>query len=145
MLDTARAASTTTFVQRGIGDVLLAWENEAFLAVKSSGQTSSRSSCPRSASWPSRRWRWSTSVVDEHGTREVAEAYLEYLYSPEGQEIAAKHYYRPVSPDSADPADLKRFPKLELFTIDEVFGGWGRRRPSTSPTAASSTRSTQGR
>ena len=63
-------------------------------------------------------------VVDKYGTREVAEAYLEYLYSPAGQAIAAKHYYRPVAPEHADPADLERFPELELITIDEVFGGW---------------------
>jgi sulfate transport system substrate-binding protein len=63
-------------------------------------------------------------VVDKYGTREVAEAYLEFLYSPTGQAIAAKHYYRPVAPEHADPADLERFPEVELITIDGVFGGW---------------------
>jgi ABC-type sulfate transport system substrate-binding protein len=62
--------------------------------------------------------------VDRRGTRAVAQAYLEYLYAPEGQRIAAKHYYRPVEPDKADPQDMARFPAVNLFTIDEAFGGW---------------------
>ena len=85
---------------------------------RSSGRTSSRSSCRRSASWPSRPVTLVDHVVDKHGTREVAEAYLEYLYSPTGQALAAKHYYRPVAPEHADPADLERFPEVELITID---------------------------
>jgi ABC-type sulfate transport system substrate-binding protein len=63
-------------------------------------------------------------VVDEHGTRQVAQAYLEYLYSPVGQRLVTRHYYRPSAPEHADPADLERFPELELITVDEVFGGW---------------------
>jgi sulfate/thiosulfate-binding protein len=124
VLDTGARGSTTTFVQRGIGDVLLAWENEAFLALEELGPDEFEIVVPSLSILAEPPVTLVDHVVDEHGTREVAEAYLEYLYSPTGQALAAKHYYRPVAPEHADPADLERFPEVELITIDEVFGGW---------------------
>jgi sulfate/thiosulfate transport system substrate-binding protein len=124
VLDTGARGSTTTFVQRGIGDVLLAWENEAFLALEELGPDQFEIVVPSLSIRAEPPVTVVDHVVDKYGTREVAEAYLEYLYSPAGQAIAAKHYYRPVAPEHADPADLERFPDLELITIDEVFGGW---------------------
>ena len=124
VLDTGARGATTTFVQRSIGDVLIAWENEAFLAMKELGKAGEFQMVAPSASIlaePS--VTWVDKVVDRHGTRAVAEAYVRYLYTPEGQEIAAKHYYRPrleaVAQKHAD-----QLPRLSLFTIDEVFGGW---------------------
>ena len=124
VLDTGARGSTTTFVQRGIGDVLLAWENEAFLALEELGPDEFEIVVPSLSILAEPPVTLVDHVVDKHGTREVAEAYLEYLYSPTGQALAAKHYYRPVAPEHADPADLERFPEVELITIDEVFGGW---------------------
>jgi sulfate transport system substrate-binding protein len=124
VLDTGARGSTTTFVQRGIGDVLLAWENEAFLALEALGPDQFAVVVPSLSILAEPPVALVDHVVDRHGTRKVAEAYLEYLYSPAGQAIAAKHYYRPVAPEHADPADLERFPDLELITIDEAFGGW---------------------
>ncbi|WP_411728118.1 sulfate ABC transporter substrate-binding protein [Methyloglobulus sp.] len=126
VLDSGARGSTTTFIQRGQGDVLLAWENEAFLAINElgSGQfeivvppTSILAECPVAVI---------DKVVDRNETRDLAEAYLQYLFSPFGQKLAAKHYYRPVQPEHADPEDLKRFPKLELFTVADKFGGWAK-------------------
>jgi len=123
VLDTGARGSTTTFVQRGIGDALLAWENEAFLALNELGPDKFEIVVPRMsivAEPP-------VALVDEnakrHKTTEAAQAYLEYLYSADGQRIAAKHYYRPSKPELANPADLKRFATLKLATIDD-FGGW---------------------
>lgn len=125
VLDSGARGSTTTFVQRGIGDVLLTWENEAFLAVNEFGPDRLEIVVP------------STSILAEppvtvvdgnakaHGAFEAAQAYLEYLYSPVGQRLVAKHYYRPANPMHADASDLERFPKIPLFTVDETFGGWG--------------------
>jgi len=124
VLDTGARGSTTTFVQRGIGDVLLAWENEAFLALEELGPEEFEIVVPSLSILAEPPVALVDHVVDEKGTREVAEAYLEYLYSPVGQALAARHYYRPVAPEHADPADLARFPEVELITIDEVFGGW---------------------
>jgi sulfate transport system substrate-binding protein len=124
VLDSGARGSTTTFVQRGIGDVFLSWENEAFLAVNELGPDKFEIILPSLSILAEPP----VTVVDrnakKHGTLEVAQAYLEYLYSPEGQRLAAKNFYRPVNPESADPADLARFPKVELVTIDDVFGGW---------------------
>ena len=126
VLDTGARGSTTTFAQRGIGDVLIAWENEAFLALKEFGADKFEIVVPadldpgRAAGRAGRR-RSSTS-----GTRKVAEAYLDFLYTPAAQKIIAKNFYRPRKPDAADPADLARFPKLTLVTIDEAFGGWAK-------------------
>jgi sulfate/thiosulfate transport system substrate-binding protein len=124
ILDTGARGSTITFVQRGIGDVLLAWENEAFLAIEELGPDQFEIVLPSLSILAEPPVTLVDHVVDKYGTREVAEAYLEYLYSPTGQALAAKHYYRPGAPAHADPADLARFPEIELFTIDEVFGGW---------------------
>jgi sulfate transport system substrate-binding protein len=124
VLDTGARGSTTTFVQRGIGDVLLAWENEAFLALEELGPDQFEIVVPSLSILAEPPVTLVDHVVDKHGTRAVAQAYLEYLYSPTGQAIAAKHFYRPVAPEHADPADLERFPEVELITIDEVFGGW---------------------
>jgi sulfate/thiosulfate transport system substrate-binding protein len=124
VLDTGARGSTTTFVQRGIGDVLLAWENEAFLALEELGPDQFEVVVPSLSILAEPPVTLVDHVVDQHGTREVAEAYLEYLYSPTGQALAAKHYYRPTAPEHADPADLARFPEVELITVDDVFGGW---------------------
>ncbi len=124
ILDSGARGSTTTFVKRGIGDVLLAWENEAFLAVNELGPDQFEIVVPSLSILAEPPVTLVDKVAKKHGTTEVAKAYLEYLYSPVGQKLAAKHYYRPVSPEDADPADLKRFPNLERFTVDDVFGGW---------------------
>jgi sulfate/thiosulfate-binding protein len=124
VLDTGARVSTTTFVQRGMGDVLLAWENEAFLAVEELGPEQFEIVVPSVSILAEPPVTLVDHVVDEEGTRQVAQAYLDYLYSPEGQRIVARHYYRPVAPEHADPEDLARFPDVERFTVDEVFGGW---------------------
>jgi sulfate transport system substrate-binding protein len=124
VLDTGARGSTTTFVQNGIGDVLLAWENEAFLSVEELGPDKFEIVVPKLSILAEPPVALVDKNVDKHGTREVAQAYLQYLYSPEGQKIAAKHYYRPRYPQYADPADIARFPKVELVTIDQVFGSW---------------------
>lgn len=126
VLDTGARGSTTTFVQRGIGDVLLAWENEAFLAVEELGPDKFEIVVPSVSILAEPPVTIVDRVVDKRGTRDLAQAYLEYLYSAEGQRIAVRHYYRPSLPEHADPADLERFPKVELFTIDQIFGGWQR-------------------
>jgi len=124
VLDTGARGSTNTFVQRGIGDVLLAWENEAFLVINEFGRDRFDIVIPSISILAEPP----VAVVDvnakKHGTEEVARAYLEYLYSPVGQAIAAKHYYRPIYPEYAAPEDRARFPHLELFRLDEVFGDW---------------------
>ena len=126
VLDSGARGSTNTFVQRGIGDVLLAWENEAFLAVNELGPDKLDIVVPSISILAEPPVALVDKWVDKHGTREAAGAYLEYLYSPAGQRLAAKHYYRPVAPEYAGSADLKRFPALKLVSIDEVFGGWGK-------------------
>ena len=123
VLDSGARGSTTTFVQRGLGDVLLAWENEAFLAVNELGKDKFEIVVPSVSILAEPPVTVVDKVVDKKGTRKVAEAYLGYLYSPEGQEIAAKHYYRPRDKKVA-ARYAKTFPKVKLFTIDEVFGGW---------------------
>lgn len=122
VLDTGARGSTTTFVQRGIGDVLLAWENEAFLAVKEAGG-SVEIVVPSISILAEPPVAIVDSVVGKKGTREVAEAYLRFLYSPEGQEIAAKNFYRPRDPSVA-ARYASVFVDVELFTVDEAFGGW---------------------
>lgn len=123
VLDSGARGSTTTFVQRGIGDVLLAWENEAFLAVNELGKDKLEIVVPSLSILAEPPVAIVDKVVDRHGTRAVAQAYLEYLYSEEGQEIAAKHYYRPRLEAVAQKHE-HQFPKVNLVTIDEVFGGW---------------------
>ncbi len=124
VLDSGARGSTNTFVQRGVGDVLLAWENEAFLAINELGPENFEIIVPSLSILAEPPVTVVDAVAQKHGTTEVAKAYLEYLYSPEGQRLAAKHYYRPQLPEHADPKDLARFPKLELITIDGAFGGW---------------------
>jgi sulfate/thiosulfate transport system substrate-binding protein len=125
VLDSGARGSTTTFVQRGIGDVLLAWENEAFLAIKELGPDSLEIVIPSLSILAEPTVSVVDQVVDKRGTREVATAYLEYLYSEEGQEIAAKHYYRPRSEVAAKKFE-GQFPKVELFTLDSIFGDWNK-------------------
>jgi sulfate/thiosulfate-binding protein len=124
VLDSGARASTNTFVQRKIGDVQLAWENEAYLVVNELGRDKFDLVVPSLSILAEPCVAVVDQWADRHGTREVAEAYLKYLYSPEGQKIAAKHYYRPRNPENADPQDVERFRPVELVTIDDVFGGW---------------------
>jgi sulfate transport system substrate-binding protein len=124
VLDTGARGSTTTFVERGQGDVLLAWENEALLALGESGSKDAfQIVVPSVSILAEPPVSVVDKVVDKRGTRKVAEAYLRYLYSPQGQEIAAKNGYRPR--DAAVAAKYAgRFPTLPLFTVDDTFGGW---------------------
>ncbi len=126
VLDTGARGSMTTFAQRDIGDVLLAWENEAFLAVNELGPDKFEIVVPSLSILAEPPVTTVNQIARKHGTLEAASAYLDYLYSPEGQRIIAKNYYRPVSPEHADPADIARFPTLELVTIDGDFGGWNK-------------------
>jgi sulfate/thiosulfate-binding protein len=122
VLDTGARGSTTTFVQRGIGDVLLTWENEAYLALaESKGQV--EIVVPSLSILAEPPVAVVDKTVDKRGTRAVAEAYLQFLYTPEAQEIVAKHHYRPRDPQVAAKY-ASTFAKLKLFTIDEAFGGW---------------------
>ena len=123
VLDSGARGSTTTFTERGIGDVLLAWENEAYLAVKELGPDKFDIVTPSLSILAEPPVTVVDKVVDKKGTRKVAEAYLQYLYSPEGQEIAARHYYRPRDAKVAEKY-AQQFAKVNLITIDEVFGGW---------------------
>jgi sulfate transport system substrate-binding protein len=123
VLDTGARGSTNTFVQRGIGDVLLAWENEAFLAVQELGPDRFEIVVPSFSILAEPPVAVVDKVVDKKGTRAVAHAYLEFLYSPEGQALAAKHYYRPRDKAALAKAPVQ-FPELKLVTIDEAFGGW---------------------
>ena len=125
VLDTGARGSTTTFVERGIGDVLLAWENEALLAQKELGPDKFDIVAPSLSILAEPPVTVIDKVVDKRGTRAVAQAYLEYLYSPEGQDIAGQNYYRPIDPAAAAKF-AKQYPKVSLFTIDEVFGGWAK-------------------
>jgi sulfate transport system substrate-binding protein len=124
VLDSGARGSTTTFIQRGIGDVLLTWENEAFLAINELGEGKLDIVVPPTSILAETPVTVVDKIVKKNETRDLAEAYLQYLYSPVGQKLAAKHYYRPYQPEHAAPEDLKRFPKLELFTVKDRFGGW---------------------
>jgi sulfate transport system substrate-binding protein len=123
VLDSGARGATTTFVERGMGDVLLAWENEAFLAVKEIGPDKVDIVVPSLSILAEPPVTVVDKVVDRRGTRKVAEAYLKYLYSPAGQEIAAQNYYRPIDPVVAKKYE-KQFAKVRLVTVDAVFGGW---------------------
>jgi len=123
VLDSGARGSTTTFVERGIGDVLIAWENEAILAAKELGQDKFEIVVPTVSILAEPPVAVVDKIVNKHGTRAVAQGYLEFLYSDQGQEIAAKHFYRPRNPTIAQKY-AAQFPKINLFTIDEVFGGW---------------------
>lgn len=123
VLDSGARGATTTFVERGQGDVLIAWENEAYLAIKELGPDKFDIVTPSLSILAEPPVAVVDKYADKHGTRKLAQAYLEYLYSPEGQELAAKHYYRPRDPKIAAQT-AKQFAKVRLFTIDAVFGGW---------------------
>ncbi len=123
VLDSGARGSTNTFVQRGIGDVLLAWENEAFLSINELGPDKFEIVVPSISILAEPPVTVVDGVAKKRGTEKLAQAYLEYLYSPVGQKIAAKHYYRPVKPEHADQADVARFPKVDLITIEDL-GGW---------------------
>ncbi len=123
VLDSGARGSTTTFVQRGQGDLLIAWENEAFLAINELGKDKFEIVVPSLSILAEPPVTVIDKVVDRKGTRKIAEEYLKYLYTPEGQEIAAKHYYRPIDKKVAARYG-KTFPKIKLVTIDENFGGW---------------------
>lgn len=127
VLDSGARGSTTTFVQRGIGDVLLTWENEAFLAVNELGADKVEIIVPSLSILAEASVSWVDKYTDLHGTRALAEEYLKHLYSKDGQEIIAKHYYRPRDAEIAAKY-VSRFPKIELVTIDD-FGGWAKAQP----------------
>ncbi len=128
VLDTGARGSTTTFAQRGLGDVLIAWENEAFLALNELGPDKFDIVTPPVSILAEPPVSIVDGNVDAKGTRKIAEAFLEFMYTPEGQAIIAKHYYRPVYPEHAAPEDLARFPKVRLFDIASL-GGWKKVQP----------------
>jgi sulfate/thiosulfate-binding protein len=125
VLDSGARGSTTTFVEKGIGDVLIAWENEAYLAMNEFGKDKFEIVNPSISILAEPPVAVVDQVAKKHGTEKVAKAYLDYLYSKEGQEIAAKNYYRPRNKEVAAKY-VKNFPVIKLFTIDEVFGGWNK-------------------
>ena len=125
VLDSGARGATTTFVERGLGDVLLAWENEALLALKELGPDRFDIVAPSVSILAEPPVAVVDKVVDKKGTRAAAQAYLEFLYTPEGQDIVGKHYYRPVDPAAAAKY-AKQFPQLKTFTVDEAFGGWAK-------------------
>ena len=130
VLDTGARGSTTTFAQRGIGDVLLAWENEAFLALDELGADKFDIVVPPLSIKAEPPVAVVDANVDAKGTRKVAEAYLNFLYTPEAQKIIAHNYYRPANPKDADAKDLARFPNVKLVSIDDpLFGGWAKAQP----------------
>ena len=124
VLDTGARGSTITFAQRGLGDVLIAWENEAFLAFEEFGKDKFEIVVPSLSILAEPPVALVDKNAEAKGTTKVAKAYLEFLYSPQAQKLIAKNYYRPVHPEFADKADLDRLPKLNLVTIDKEFGGW---------------------
>jgi len=128
VLDSGARASTQTFTERGIGDVLLAWENEAYLAVDELGADKFEIVTPSLSILAEPPVAVVSGNTEAKGTTKVATAYLEYLYSADGQKLAAKNFYRPIDPSLADPADVARFGKVELVTIDK-FGGWKEAQP----------------
>ncbi|HXA35691.1 MAG TPA: sulfate ABC transporter substrate-binding protein, partial [Steroidobacteraceae bacterium] len=126
VLDSGARGATVTFAERGIGDVLIAWENEAYLAVKESGPAKFDIVAPSISIVAEPPVSVVDENVDQHGTRKVAEEYLKYLYSKQGQEIAAKHFYRPRDPEVAAKYETQFANIPQLVTIDAVFGGWTR-------------------
>jgi sulfate/thiosulfate-binding protein len=126
VLDSGARGSTTTFAQRGVGHVLVSWENEADLLVNELGRDKFEIVNPTTSILAEPPVALVDRNVDKHGTRAAAEAYLKFLYTPEGQTIAAKHHYRPRDEKAVANAHVAPFPNIKLFTIDEVFGGWQR-------------------
>ena len=125
VLDSGARGSLTTFTERDIGDVLISWENEAYLAAKELGADKFEIVTPSISILAEPSVAVVDKVADKHGTRKVAEAYLNYLYSPEGQDIAGKHFYRPRDAKAAEKYKAQ-FSSVKLFTIDDVFGGWAK-------------------
>ncbi len=126
VLDTGARGSTTTFAQRGIGDVFLSWENEAFLVLAEFGADKFEIVVPSLSILAEPPVTLVDGNVDAKGPRAVAQAYLDFLYTPKAQAIIAKNFYRPRQPEHAHPEHVARFPKLELVTIDAAFGGWAK-------------------
>ena len=124
VLDTGARGSTISFAQRGLGDVLIAWENDAFLAFDEFGKDKFEIVAPSLSIVAEPPVSLVDGNVDKKGTRKLAEAYLEYLYSPEAQAIIGKHHYRPFKPQDARKEDLDRLPQVKLFRLDDVFGNW---------------------
>lgn len=124
VLDSGARGSTNTFIQRGIGDVLLAWENEAFLAIQDGGGDQVEMVVPSVSILAEPPVAVVSKVAEKHGTTEVAKAYLEHLYSPAGQQLAAKHFFRPAVADAIPSDQRSVFAQVDLFTIGEVFGDW---------------------
>ncbi|MDI1247886.1 MAG: sulfate ABC transporter substrate-binding protein [Lacunisphaera sp.] len=124
VLDSGARGSTTTFVQRGIGDVFISWENEAFLALKEFGADKFQIVVPSLSILAQPTVTVVDKVVKKKGTAEIAEAYLGYLYTEEGQDIAGRNFYRPAASEAAKAKYAGSFPQVELFTIDAAFGGW---------------------
>jgi len=130
VLDTGARGATTSFVQRQLGDVLLAWENEAYLSVAEFGQDAFDIVVPPQSILAEPPVAVVDKNAEENGTTKLAQAYLEYLYSPEGQAIAAKHFYRPSKPDLIPADQQRKLPDLKLVTIDDpIFGGWAKAQP----------------
>lgn len=121
---TPARGSLTTFAQRNVGDVFISWENEAHLALKEFGEDKFEIVFPSLSILAEPPVAIVDQVVDRRGTRAVAQAYLDFLYTPEAQKIIAQNFYRPNRPEHADKVDLARFPQIRLVTIDGVFGGW---------------------
>jgi sulfate/thiosulfate-binding protein len=124
VLDTGARGATTTFVNRGIGDVLIAWENEAFLAKSEPEGKDLEIVIPSISILAEPPVALVDKNVDRHGTRQAAQAYLDFLYSPEGQTLAAKHFFRPANPQGVPAELLARFPQVKTVTVDSAFGGW---------------------
>jgi sulfate/thiosulfate transport system substrate-binding protein len=130
VLDTGARGSTTTFAQRELGDVLLAWENEAYLALDEFGADSFEIVVPPQSILAEPPVAVVEGNADAKGTRKVSEAYLNYLYSEEGQRLILKHHYRPAKPELVDQAELAKLPQLKLVSIDDpIFGGWAKAQP----------------
>ncbi|MBX3644066.1 MAG: sulfate ABC transporter substrate-binding protein [Rubrivivax sp.] len=125
VLDSGARGALITFTERGVGDVFISWENEAFLAAQELGPDKFQVVVPSLSILAEPPVALVDKVVDRKGTRDVATAYLQYLYTPQGQDIAAQHHYRPIDPKVAAKYD-KQFAKVSLFTIDELFGGWAK-------------------
>jgi len=124
VLDQGARGASGTFAQKGIGDVLLAWESEAYELLRECGSECFEIVVPSLSILAEPPVAVVDEVAQKHGAREVAQAYLEFLYTPAGQALAARHFFRPVRTEGVAAEDLARFPKLELFTLDEVFGDW---------------------
>ncbi len=124
VLDTGARGSTITFAQRGLGDVLIAWENEAFLALKEFGPDKFEIVAPKRSVLAEPPVAVVDANADGKGNKKAAEAYLEFLYTPGAQALIAKNFYRPAHPEFATKEDLAKLPKIEFFTVDKTFGGW---------------------